>query len=367
MLAAQVIGRADKTHPADLVLRETFRKVRGLSRVLTREVSRAVFAYYRWQGWLDQRRPLTAQLKRAVELAQGYQERPETFSDEKLLARAVPAWVAAEVSYDAGWVRCLQAEPRLWLRARPGQAEELARRLERARACALPDAVLYTGEEDLFRRPEFQRGRCEIQDVASQAVSLVCAPRPGETWWDACAGEGGKTLHLSDLMDNRGLIWATDRAEWRLRRLRARAARARCFNLRTALWDGTERLPTRTRFDGVLVDAPCSGLGTWQRNPHARWTTTAGDVRELAAVQRSLLARAAGALKPGGRLVYAVCTLTHLETEGVVDAVAGLAPGLEPLAFANPFSPDTPPAPRLLLWPQATGGNGMFIAAWRKV
>ncbi|MGC8000561.1 hypothetical protein ACP3XN_24520, partial [Salmonella enterica] len=83
-------------------------------------------------------------------------------------------------------------------------------------------------------------------------------------------------------MENSGLIWASDRAAWRLQKLKRRTARAKVFNYRVAMWDGGVKLPTKTKFDGVLVDAPCSGLGTWQRNPHARWTTTPGDVAELA-------------------------------------------------------------------------------------
>ena len=110
-------------------------------------------------------------------------------------------------------------------------------------------------------------------------------------------------LHLSDLMANKGLIWASDRAEWRLKRLKLRAGRAQVFNYRSALWNGGKNLPTQSRFDGVLVDAPCGGVGTWQRNPHARWTTTESDIDELAGVQRDLLAHAARAVKPGGKLV----------------------------------------------------------------
>jgi hypothetical protein len=130
---------------------------------------------------------------------------------------------------------------------------------------------------------------------------------------------GGKTLHLSDLMQNQ-LIWASDRAAWRLQKLRRRAARAKVFNYRPVQWDGGARLPTRTRFDGVLVDAPCSGLGTWQRNPHARWTTTPDDVRELAVVQQQLLANVAPSVKPGGRLIYSVCTLTRGRADDIVRA-----------------------------------------------
>src|SRR5580700_11122720 len=101
-------------------------------------------------------------------------------------------------------------------------------------------------------------------------------------------------------MQNKGLIWSSDRAEWRLKNLKRRAARAQVFNFRAATWDSGAKLPTKTKFDGVLVDAPCSGVGTWQRNPHARWTATVNDVRELTIVQEALLGRAAPSVKPGG-------------------------------------------------------------------
>src|SRR5205085_8685497 len=132
------------------------------------------------------------------------------------------------------------------------------------------------------------------------------------------------------LMHNKGVIWATDRSERRLAVLKRRAGRAQLFNYRTALWDGSAKLPTKTKFDGILVDAPCSGVGTWQRNPHSRWTTTPKDVRELAAVQARLLDHVAGSLKSGGRLVYSVCTLTRAETTAVADAFTAAHPEFEP-------------------------------------
>src|SRR5262249_48202538 len=160
----------------------------------------------------------------------------------------------------------------------------------------------------------------ELQDITSQAVGFICAPQPGQTVWDACAGEGGKTLHLSDLMENKGLIWATDRAEWRLQILKRRAARAGAFNYRAKFWNGSSKLPTKTLFDIVLVDAPCSGIGTWRRNPHARWTTTPNDIRELAQLQTQLLTHVASAVKPGGKLIYSACTLARAETSELVKA-----------------------------------------------
>ena len=119
----------------------------------------------------------------------------------------------------------------------------------------------------------------------------------------------------------------------------------------------------RSKFDGVLLDAPCTGLGTWRRNPHARWTTTPEDVRELAVVQAQLLRRVAGSVKPGGRLVYSVCTLTRAETTGVTAAFDEAFPEFDSLPLPNPLRPADAPAKHLWIWPQ-DGGNGMFVAAW---
>jgi 16S rRNA (cytosine967-C5)-methyltransferase len=225
----------------------------------------------------------------------------------------------------------------------------------------------YTGTKDLFRTPEFHAGEFEVQDIASQLVGFWCNPKPGETWWDACAGEGGKMLHLADLMENKGLIWASDRSERRLASLKRRAARAKVFNYRIAAWDGSAKLPTKTKFDGVLIDAPCSGVGTWQRNPHARWTTTRDDVREMAIIQQQLVLNAAAAVKPGGRLIYAVCTLTWSETQAVADLCSPLLSGFAPTAW--PVSTSELPAAlgQKWVWPQKFRGNGMFAAEWKRL
>jgi 16S rRNA (cytosine967-C5)-methyltransferase len=167
-------------------------------------------------------------------------------------------------------------------------------------------------------------------------------------------------------MENQGMIWASDRAEWRLRRLKRRTARAGVFNYRAALWNGGPKLPTRTKFDGVLIDAPCSGIGTWQRNPHARWTTTAQDIQELSALQKNLLLNASASVKPGGRMVYSVCTLAQAETVEVAAAFEKADAGFEPLDVAHPLDTKEPRAAKFFLLPQDCGGNGMFIALWRK-
>jgi 16S rRNA (cytosine967-C5)-methyltransferase len=364
-VAANVVARADWSKPADAVLRATLREHGGISREEGGTIGGAVFAYYRWRGWLGQKAEVKHAIYRALELDELFRKRPQSISEEGL-RRAIPRWVAGEMDVSTEWLRALQTEPVLWLRARPGQGGGLAEKLPGATPSeCVQDALSYAGREDLFRTVEFHAGEFEIQDISSQAVGLACAPQPGETWWDACAGEGGKTLHLCDLMGYRGRVWASDRAEWRLQRLKRRAARAKVFNYRSISWDGGAKLPVKTKFYGILVDAPCSGLGTWQRNPHARWTTQRRDVHELADAQKRLVVHAAAALRPGGRLVYSVCTMTRQETTGVVDTIARLLPELEPMPIVLPWK-KTAATNQVWLWPQEMAGNGMFIAAWRK-
>lgn len=369
-IASLVVERADAAHPADARLRTELKNQRGLSRTQSRWIAQAVFAYYRWLGWLDRTAPLPKQLEQAIELARQFEAVPESITDAELLTKAIPAWISTLMDSPAQWLRKLQAEPILWLRTRPNGTTELAAKLRdchRAEGTSLTTALSYHGNTDLFRTPEFQAGEFEVQDIASQAVGWLCSPRPGETWWDACAGEGGKTLHLADLMENKGLIWATDRVPWRLQRLKRRAARAGVFNYRAALWDGSASLPTKATFDGVLVDAPCSGAGTWQRNPQAKWTSSLRDVAELAGVQIQLLEHVAASVKPGGKLIYAVCTLTRPETLDVVQDFEKRFPEFQAVPFADPFEPQAKPTSYQRWWPQKTRGNGMFVAAWKRV
>ncbi len=360
---------ASREHPADAVLHDTLRNGPRLLPTDARDLSTAVQDYYRWMGSLDRSASCEERIRQAIDIAAAYRARPGDVSTDILANQVLPSWVRGQMDASPAWLRALQRDPRLWLRAQRGQARTLAASLL---DCEIPfdnprlDALVYKGEQDLFRSPQFKEGEFEIQDLSSQLVSILCDPQPGETWWDACAGEGGKTLHLSSLMGNKGLIWASDRSERRLRQLKVRAKRARVFNYRTAPWEGALPLPTKTKFDGILVDAPCTGLGTWQRNPQARWTVQPEDVRELGVVQQRLLDCAAGALKPGGRLVYSVCTLTRSETTKVARDLELAHPELEPLAVAHPLNPKAPAAAQFWFWPQDYNSNGMFVALWRK-
>jgi 16S rRNA (cytosine967-C5)-methyltransferase len=354
--AARILKLVQAGTPADQALRENLTQDRHLTAPAERRgISRAVFAYYRWWRWLGEKDSLQKQLTAALDLQKRFEANPAGLKAEALAALALPDWLKAEMdAIPAGWLQQLQCEPVLWIRAKAGTGVELARKLSHfTPAPQSADALRYSGLTDLYRTKEFQAGEFEIQDLASQLVGLACAPQPGETWWDACAGEGGKTMHLSDLMKNKGLIWASDRSLRRLAKLKQRAARAKVFNFRAAPWEGDAKLPTKTKFDGILIDAPCSGVGTWQRNPHARWTTLPKDVHELAAVQAKLLENVAGSLKPGGRIVYSVCTLTRAETTAVAAAFTAAHPELEPVSAKT-------------LWPHELNANGMFIAVWKK-
>lgn len=365
-MATQVVERASREKPADALLRDELKRA-GLPRHEGKAAVDLVFGYFRWRGLMDSNEGINRQLQRARDFDLRFASDPNSFSTEEL-RRNVPEWLADEMEITREWLLAIQHPPVLWLRAKKGTSREVIRGIGNCTRGEGPlaDALEYHGEKDLFRTPEFQSGHFEVQDVASQIVGLVCDPKPGQTWWDACAGEGGKLLHLSDLMQNKGLIWASDRSEGRLKRLKQRAARAKAFNYRVALWDGSERLPTRTKFDGVLVDAPCSGVGTWQRNPHARWTTTRADVQELGSVQRRIVSNVASTVKPGGKLIFAVCTLTRSETDAVADLcspqLSGFAPSLAP-ALPNGLPRASG---RIWIWPQTFRGNGMFLSVWER-
>ncbi len=219
-------------------------------------------------------------------------------------------------------------------------------------------------EADVPHLPPYERGVLEIQDLASQAVALVCDPDPGERWWDACAGAGGKALHLAALMGGKGVVVATDSHEGRLKETVRRARKSPFRNITTKEWNGeTARHPAGKSgsFDGVLVDAPCSAIGTWRRNPDARWSLDRDAIPRLAELQAKLLRAAAPGVKPGGLLVYSVCTLTPDETTRVIDKFLADFPEFHLDPFPHPFTAE-PTKGTLLLWPQESDTDAMFIA-----
>jgi 16S rRNA (cytosine967-C5)-methyltransferase len=174
----------------------------------------------------------------------------------------------------------------------------------------------------------FRHGWCELQDEGSQLIGLLVGARSGEKIVDACAGGGGKSLLMAATMENRGEILAIDNSERRLKDLPARARRAGVSIITPAMTEqSAETLAVwRRQADAVLVDAPCSGLGTLRRNPGIRLTLTRERVAELTQLQRTILEDAAGFVRQGGRLVYATCSLLKEENEAIVEWFLGRSP-----------------------------------------
>jgi len=186
-----------------------------------------------------------------------------------------------------------------------------------------PLGLRVAGRLTLQRHPLVEEGWLEIQDEGSQLLSLLVEPRPGEWVVDFCAGAGGKTLVLGALMQSKGRLLALDVLEKRLERLRDRVNRAGLSNVQARAIE-SEADPWLKRHAGrvdrVLVDAPCSGLGTLRRNPDMKWRVTPVEVERLVVLQASILRAAAKLVRPGGRLVYGTCSLLAVENDGVVDA-----------------------------------------------
>ena len=212
-----------------------------------------------------------------------------------------------------------------------------------------------------------QDGLVEIQDEGSQLIGLGCEAAPGMLVVDLCAGAGGKTLALAADMANEGRLVACDTDRGRLSRLPQRLARAGVTIVEARLLDpGRESealADLAERADMVLVDAPCSGSGTWRRNPETRWRVTPERLERLTALQARLLDLAAPLLKPGGALVYAVCSLLAEEGRDQAEALArrsSLVP--EPL----PIAAGRPAGAGRLLSPARDGTDGFFVARWRR-
>jgi 16S rRNA (cytosine967-C5)-methyltransferase len=175
----------------------------------------------------------------------------------------------------------------------------------------------------LQKHPAYLDGSIEVQDEGSQLLGFLLAPKRGEMVVDFCAGAGGKTLILGALMRSTGRLYAFDVSDKRLAKLKPRAARAGLSNVHPACLSGendTRVKRLQGKVDRVLVDAPCSGLGTLRRNPDLKWRQSPQSVDELTGKQAAILAAAARLLKPGGRLVYATCSILAEENEDIVDA-----------------------------------------------
>jgi 16S rRNA (cytosine967-C5)-methyltransferase len=189
--------------------------------------------------------------------------------------------------------------------------------------CAHAPAGLHVEHEGAVTGlPGYASGWFYIQDEASQLVPLLLAPKPGDTVLDACAAPGGKATEIAELMDNRGSVLAVDRSPERLAVVEANSRRLGVTIIRTMASDAAKRLPTAEgmRFDRILVDAPCSGLGVLRRHPEGKWIKTARSIHDSARTALAIVSNMASLLKPGGVLVYSTCSTEPEENQAVVEA-----------------------------------------------
>ncbi len=218
--------------------------------------------------------------------------------------------------------------------------------------------------------PGYADGLFSLQGEASQLVAFLVDPQPGERVLDLCAAPGGKTTHLAELMDDRGEIVALDVNAAGIRRLRRMARRLRLTIVQPVVADALAWHPGSTRFDRLLVDAPCSGLGTLRQHPEIKWRRTPADVAARAELQRRLLLRAAPWVRPGGTLVYATCTISAPENEDVVAWFLDRHPAFAlddprprlPLAARELVGPDQ----MLHTFPHRHGLDGFFAARLKR-
>ncbi|MDD5722402.1 MAG: 16S rRNA (cytosine(967)-C(5))-methyltransferase RsmB [Syntrophales bacterium] len=233
-----------------------------------------------------------------------------------------------------------------------------------------PDGIVLSGiPVSLGEMSLYKEGQMQIQDEASQLVSLLVDPKPGEMVLDVCAGVGIKTTHLAHLMRNSGRIVAMDINRKKIEPSRLLAHRLGATIIDPIAYDATQSPPADLleRFDRVLVDAPCSGLGTLRRNPEIRWNTTPEDMRKNSPLQKAILNRSVAYLKKGGVVVYSTCTISSAENEEVIRRFLADNPGFECLR------PATVPAElldetggTLRTFPHRHGVDGFFATAFKR-
>jgi 16S rRNA (cytosine967-C5)-methyltransferase len=281
----------------------------------------------------------------------------------------VPGWLGKRLAasgLDAADIASMIDRAPLDLRVnrlRTTVAEAAAFFPEVRRVDGAPDALRLPTGSVVDQTTAWRDGLVEIQDVGSQMVTAAARAAPGMQVIDLCAGAGGKALALAAAMDNRGVVLASDVDRARLSRLAPRAERAGAAIVETRLLDGDREAAAledwRDRADVVLIDAPCSGTGTWRRNPEARWRLSPPRIDRLVATQARLLDLGATLVRPGGALVYVVCSLLDDEGAGQVDRFVANHPGW---VAEEPTAQGRPRGVGKRLTPAHDATDGFFVA-----
>lgn len=408
--ASRALGQVLRfTQPADAVLSAFFRQEKRLGQQDRAMVAESVFGVLRHKRTLDTllegadpvpRKFVLAWLARfggrsMRELAPALQQDDESWIGElksrKLddlppaVAAELPDWLVDELGKTHAATdilalgRALQQPAPLDVRVNAVLATRdevlaqlAANDLEGSATPYSPVGIRLKGKPALARNSLFTEGKIEVQDEGSQLLTYLVAPRRRELVVDFCAGAGGKTLALGAMMANQGRLYAFDVSRTRLERLRPRLKRSGLSNLHPHVIANEHDIKVKRlagKIDRVLVDAPCSGLGTLRRNPDLKWRQSPESVAELTAKQTSILRSAARLVKTGGRLVYATCSLLRAENEEIVDAFLAQDPTFalldaSQLLREQNIALDT--GRYLQLRPDLHGTDGFFAAVLEK-
>ncbi len=289
-------------------------------------------------------------------------QRIQTTKTSRVLRESLPDWLdrLGEQELGSRWetvIASLNTKPDLIIRANSLKTttKDLSSLLRKEGILAEPingnpDALIIKEKTNVFNLGSFNAGLFEVQDTASQMVSRTLHPQPGMRIIDACAGEGSKTLHLAALMKNKGKIIALDTQDWRLRQLQKRATKAGVDTIETRLLTSSKIYKRmKGTADQLLLDVPCSGLGTLRRNPDIRWKLTEVALNRLRTLQQDLLERYSPMVNPNGTMVYSVCSILPSEGEQQIQRF---------LRTNKTFRLGT----EKRYWPDTDGTDGFYIA-----
>ena len=404
-LIAEIWQAVQSGQAADVALNQYFKNHREFGsrdRKLFRECT---FSYFRWKGWLGENidpvsivqsflldssnphptiermaeslpdlLPLTPKGDGTVEekavAIKEWQKREQPPALENLFPAQLSKWSGLSKDLLAKFGEACQTRPPVWLRTTTANLNKLRTQLKNE---SIPHEQPYS-TIPLLKLPagtslgKLSRGTLSwytIQDLASVCVGLICTPGKGQKWWDVCAGAGGKSLHLAELMENSGRVVATDIRSRPLAELHRRVKLYRLDSIRSYQLDQKYKNAPVMHFSGILVDAPCSGLGTWSRNPDARWRTEATHFESNRQRQLSILARAHKQLTPGGYLVYAVCSLAASETTSVIASFLKKNPEYALVPVKHPLTGVITDG-QVTIYPWDGPCNGMYIARMQK-
>lgn len=390
--------------PLDQLLSGFFSAHRGMGSRDRRLIRETLYTRFRWKGWIEPcsqgegamdrallfagalsfpSLPAPLELLRVhlnIELPNSLPEVDDWNRALALLQPLSPEPLESTMLIPEGWmdllppsiaeplIRSFQQRPPVWIHILPARKKTVEKAFEAAdyqlqTHPVLPRAARIDRPFPEAALQQASRGGFTIQDLASQAVTAVCQRLPVKRWWDACSGSGGKSFVLAE---GDVELLASDRRPESIRELKTRGKKLGLPPFQTAVIDLLKDRPRQAPFEGILVDAPCSGMGTWARNADHRWRSAPDEPGRLARRQVQLLEHASESLLPGGWLVYAVCTLSLPETRAVVENFLQAHPDFLLQEVPHPLRPQER-STHIEILPWEWACNGMYIAALRKI